>query len=130
MAGCVTEFLAGYVPGRCRLWRRKYGGEAPHGRWWTQQHSIAHLNGAIAERAAEHGIDASANALIARLIRLLQAIPGRTGSTASTPTRTKGAGDGTSPAPRVSAIPRGYAWAASAATKDGAFGVPQPVVAS
>jgi 2-dehydropantoate 2-reductase len=34
---------------------------------------IAHLNGAIAERAAKHGIDAPANGLIARLIRLLEA---------------------------------------------------------
>jgi 2-dehydropantoate 2-reductase len=33
---------------------------------------IAHLNGAIAERAAEHGLDAPANALIARLIGLLE----------------------------------------------------------
>ena len=34
---------------------------------------IAHLNGAIAERAAKHGIDAPANALIARPIRPLEA---------------------------------------------------------
>ena len=34
---------------------------------------IAQLNGAIAERAVRHGIDAPANALIARLIRLLEA---------------------------------------------------------
>jgi 2-dehydropantoate 2-reductase len=34
---------------------------------------VAHLNGAIAEHAAKHGIDAPANALIARLIRLLEA---------------------------------------------------------
>jgi 2-dehydropantoate 2-reductase len=34
---------------------------------------IAQLNGAIAERAARHGIDAPANALIARLIGLLEA---------------------------------------------------------
>jgi hypothetical protein len=43
---------------------------------------------------------------------------------------TKGAGEHTSPAPRVARYPSGYAWAASAATKAGAFGVPQPVVAS
>ena len=42
----------------------------------------------------------------------------------------KGAGEHTSPAPRVARYPSGYAWAASAATKAGAFGVPQPVVAS
>jgi hypothetical protein len=42
----------------------------------------------------------------------------------------KGAGEHTSPAPRVARYPGGYAWAASAATKAGAFGVPQPVVAS
>jgi 2-dehydropantoate 2-reductase len=34
---------------------------------------IAHLNGAIAERAAKHGIPAPANTLIARLIGLLEA---------------------------------------------------------
>jgi 2-dehydropantoate 2-reductase len=34
---------------------------------------IAHLNGAIAVRAAEHGLDAPLNALITRLIQLLEA---------------------------------------------------------
>jgi ketopantoate reductase len=34
---------------------------------------IAHLNGAIAFRAAEHGLDAPLNALITRLIQLLEA---------------------------------------------------------
>jgi 2-dehydropantoate 2-reductase len=34
---------------------------------------IAQLNGAIAARAADHGIDAPVNALIARLIGLLEA---------------------------------------------------------
>ena len=34
---------------------------------------IAHLNGAVAARAARHGIAAPANALIARLVGLLEA---------------------------------------------------------
>jgi 2-dehydropantoate 2-reductase len=34
---------------------------------------IAHLNGAIAVRAAEHGLEAPLNALITRLIGLLEA---------------------------------------------------------
>jgi 2-dehydropantoate 2-reductase len=39
----------------------------------SRRTEIAHLNGAVAARAARHGIDAPANTLIARLIGLLEA---------------------------------------------------------
>lgn len=82
-----------------------------------------------ANRRPPNGIDALANALIARLIRRLEATRPHRGQQPHADA-TKGAGEHTSPAPRVARYPSGYAWAASAATKAGAFGVPQPVVAS